>query len=474
MANLLLNTIITVSQKQHNTALKQQPVWYLGFVLWFIMAVVLLPTPLAAAPTEADEQVEHADNLEGLSRDETLCGSTAYRIGDTELCTYGPEEIHTDSTEALHAAAQAGSSVDSIVCEGNGVSGERVQVLYVRAEDQPDHYAENLAFFRQVALEADQIFDQSAHQTGDHRRVRYVTDADCQLDVLHIVIGAAEGDTFTDTVQALRMRGFNEMQRKYLMFMESNIYCGIASSVDDDRPGAENRSNLIPGYARIDRICWSAKAVAHELAHTFGAVQHSAPNASGGWHCTDGHDLLCYSDTPYYPQIQTVCTDSRYRTLLDCNHDDYFHTRPPAGSYLAEHWNLADSAFLIKTPEDHVALPLMKFSVPTVRGQLITGNKVVLSLALLNSSQQQPEDVIQQVEFFQDGISLGVITEAPYEFAWQPTEPGQSTLTALVTDHYGASQTLEPVTVNITSLQVHSQQLERGGIWVTLLPIVSN
>lgn len=480
ISRLSINTIIIASSKHTNIKPKQSAyiVWALGLVLWVTLSIGLLPAPLAAAtlePVEHAERAGHDDLLDaGLLRDEALCGPTAYRIGDTELCTYGPEVIQADPAEALRAAAQASPGHDAIRCEGDGVSGQRVQVLYVRAADQRDRYADSLALIRQVALDADLIFDQSAHQTGDHRRIRYVTDADCQLAVLPVVLHPGEDATFAATVTALRAQGLNKRDRKYLIFMEANVYCGLASAVDDDRPGAANRSNLITGYARVDRTCWSSKPVAHEVAHMLGSVQHSAPNASGGWHCTDGNDLLCYSDTPYFPQIRSVCTDTRYLYLLDCNNDDYFHTNPPADSYLAEHWNLADSAFLIKMPEAHAALPLMRFSVPTAQSQLVANNEIAISVALLNPEPHHSEPLIQHVEFFQEGVSLGRITEAPYELTWQPTAPGHVTLTARVTDRHGFTQTLEPVSVQIMRLNVHSEQLEQGGTWVTLLPMVSN
>jgi hypothetical protein len=75
-----------------------------------------------------------------------------------------------------------------------------------------------------------------------------------------------------------------------------------------------------------------------------GAVLSTAPHPSDAGHCYDESDRMCYKDGP--TPMQQVCpAEDEY--LLDCNNDDYFSTAPRPGSWLATHWNTANSRFLI-------------------------------------------------------------------------------------------------------------------------------
>ncbi|MCH0538911.1 RICIN domain-containing protein [Streptomyces sp. MUM 203J] len=243
--------------------------------------------------------------------------------------------------------AAAGPAGQTVQCEGDGTSGNRVQVVYVHAPGK-DRYAQYLPSFRKWAADADLIYSDSAKVTGGVRHIRYVHAADCTPTVLNMEIPASALGEFSATNRALAAKGLDRRDRKYMIFADAQVYCGIGTFAGDERPGQNNLSNFGPSYGRTDAGCWGGHTAAHELGHNLGAVNNSAPNTSRGAHCTDEWDVMCYSDTPYYPKMRIVCGDRSYENLLDCRNDDYFHTNPRRGSYLDTHWNIANNQFLMR------------------------------------------------------------------------------------------------------------------------------
>jgi hypothetical protein len=244
------------------------------------------------------------------------------------------------------AAPAAGTEVP---CDGDGTSGNRVQVLYVYSgQNRIDEYLES---FRTWSAGINTIYSASAKETGGERSVRFVTEkvgGKCRPTITAVeVSGSAIGD-FGASIDALAAAGFDGKDRKYVMWADVNNYCGIGGFAGDNTKGAENRSNFGPSYGRSDNGCWSPSVAAHELGHNLGAVSNSAPNTSRGGHCVDEYDLMCYSDDPYYPEMVIKCNDRAADEILDCNHDDYYSTDPKPGSFLDKNFNVADNVFLIQ------------------------------------------------------------------------------------------------------------------------------
>jgi hypothetical protein len=271
------------------------------------------------------------------------------------MCTHGPDPAPPGLSvkrpiQPLAAAPTAAGASALAVCEGDGTSGRRVEVLYVHGSTS--RYAQYLETFRSLAEGVDVIFNESARETGGERHVRYVTEnvnGACRPVVRDVQIAdsALNANDWAPLLNAVKAAGYTRTDRKYLQFVDADVYCGIGGFAGDTRKTDANRSNSGPEYARADNGCWSAGVAAHELGHTLGAVNNNAPNASGAAHCVDEWDVMCYKDGPNVV-IQTRCPDRAHDQRLDCNHDDYYHTNPAAGSYLATNFNVADNLFLIK------------------------------------------------------------------------------------------------------------------------------
>jgi ricin-type beta-trefoil lectin protein len=348
---------------------------------------------LAALPADAPEQGLVYDGLQP-ARSGTLCAGS-YALDDV-TCTHGPDpapaglkvrrdvvpvaarspepaapthdgsaappdaEIARDEGgRALTAEAPAlipdaapGEAdfvlgAHDVACEGDGRSGKRVQVLYLSEFGTASRYAAFLGSVRTWSAGADQIFDASAGETGGSRHVRYVTTPQCQVDVTEVQVPRSSLSSLRTTIAALRTLGYNRTDRKYLMFADAHVYCGIATYIADRRPGLGNRNNGGPSYGRVDAGCWSSSMAARELTQTLGAVFVDSPNSSGAGGCLDEFDLLCGKDRSG-KAVRAVCP-RKHENRLDCGHDDYFSTNPKPGSYLARSWNLAQSEFLLRS-----------------------------------------------------------------------------------------------------------------------------
>ncbi|MGH8972804.1 MAG: Calx-beta domain-containing protein [Acidimicrobiia bacterium] len=292
------------------------------------------------------------------------------------LCTHGPdpapEGVDVHEPHPLTAPGRApgillpdppgdapttAAAAPGIACYGNGTDGNRVQALYAFPADRTDRYALALPYIRQWAAEMDAVFQSSASKTGGTRRVRFVTGSNCDLVVEKVPLSAQSDDNFNNTISELAARGYSRSDRKYLVWMDSTVLCGIATYYTDDRPTQNNFNNgnpITPGsVARIDSGCWGLgsrgqSVEGHELMHSLGAVLPTAPNASTLGHCEDDADRMCYADGSPLLVLRTICASDQ-EALFDCDEDDYFHSAPPPGNYLATHWNSASSSFLSAT-----------------------------------------------------------------------------------------------------------------------------
>jgi hypothetical protein len=296
----------------------------------------------------------------------------------TGICTHGPDPAPagTDVRETPSTAevrTNAGLSpipsavnttpgtttaptdgTGAIMCSGDGVTGKRVEVLYVVPADKTDRFETIKDALGQYVIRADRQLNASARETGGSRHWRFVTEADpagsapCILKMTKVAIGSTADDSFDAMISAVKAQGYNRSDRKYLMFGESNVYCGIGTLYGDSQPGQSNINNgSYAQYARADAGCWNY-AEAHELMHNLGGVQKDSPNATPGYHCSDEADEMCYDDDGSGPVVMRNVCSGRDGSLFDCNHDDYFLAGTPAASnYLATHWNTANSAFLI-------------------------------------------------------------------------------------------------------------------------------
>src|SRR5206468_2365285 len=147
---------------------------------------------------------------------------------------------------------------------GGGTDGTRVQLLYVYAADKPNRYSTYAGSFQTWAAAMDAMVNGSAQETNGIRHIRVLTDSNCKPVVTAVQVSATGDDTFDNTVSELRAKGYDLDNRKYLAWVDANVYCGLGERYSDDSPNTSSYTNLNDGaagiggmFARVDTSCWN-------------------------------------------------------------------------------------------------------------------------------------------------------------------------------------------------------------------------
>src|SRR3954454_17842825 len=328
----------------------------------FTLAVLALPT--FGMPHNDPNRLTHRD--------------TRRQLGDVNLA---------DVVSTAQAAAGDGSDgLPSMWC-GNETGGDNAavtpaakaqfKVVYAYAADRADRFAG-----WKDALQADVAVVQRflSAQDGGTKALRFDMGTGCGPQTVDIQVGPLPGprasyvDNFSAVASGVRSALGAASGPRDAIVLADGLSGGtqeyglgewiMGSSGEVHGPAnVHNRGGLTsvlfsrdgapaPGAAKWG---WWPEGMLHEMTHNLGAVQWGAPHSTEPrgqslpqyGHCWQGaHGMCCVEDAGAAHAIQQDCAPlpGAIPQNYDCGRDDYFNPSPPAGSYLATHWNTHYSA----------------------------------------------------------------------------------------------------------------------------------
>lgn len=255
--------------------------------------------------------------------------------------------VDTAADDAAHAFQPAGTPV--------------VKVVYTHPADAPNEAA---AYYPRLAQAVRDAMEYVYLESGDRKSIAFDLGTsegpDC-VDVQRVSLprpsayyvppqGTLSSNRLRDDLAGLL--GPQPSPRNFLVYVPSILNRqagGLAAIPNDDSPsgaayGAGGQFAFVFNFSATgEGAQHAAQEGVHEIFHNLGAIQASAPNSDGGGHCSDGTDLMSFTGARCAALNRPTTSIA---LPLDCGGDDYFSPAPPAGSYLATHWNTYNSPFL--------------------------------------------------------------------------------------------------------------------------------
>lgn len=326
-----------------------------------------------------------------------LCGpGFTTLVGPSRVsCVHSSSDLYDGRLQAAAAVSGRKPTTSPPVCYGDGQTGPRVQLVYGYVAGQRNRAATAVPLISKTIAPRMQAVVKAA-SAGKDLGIRFAFNTGCQgLSVpvvafpASVVKSAVADDQLTAMIDHLQSLGYDRTDRKYQVVWDwwNNAgVCGLGELLAD-APGAGRVHDGVPSVGHTDVTqkagisqtlpiprysavwahvftpqgpdCWQyaqsgAAVEVHELFHTLGAVQLSAPHSDGGGHCTDSPSIMCMGDATGGVAIP-ACARAAVQ-VLDCGNDDYWNPTPVSGSYLdGSPANIAASSYFGPQVQDRLA-----------------------------------------------------------------------------------------------------------------------
>lgn len=324
------------------------------------------------------------------------------------------------SWRSLAPASPAGEALASSWCGDRRraedgtmpTTGPAIKVVYTRPTDLPDRFAQYADLIQDDVRTA---FEYVAGASGGRRTLRFdvgtrcgasyvdITTVDLPHPRSHYIDGKSLGQRYALIHDDVRARAGKPAYTNNMLIYADGLSdgsrtIGVAGMFEDLDAKTANRHDggdlaaIILGNSTVadasPGFAWGTSrktAVVHEISHTLGAVQDSAPGSDGSGHCTDGADVMCDGGG--------VCASEP--RIYDCGGNTYFNPAPAAGSYLAKRRNLYDAHFMCQVgrclPTGGNRSPSPSFVVRSLAGEALGEVPAGARVLLDGSSSSDPE-----------------------------------------------------------------------------------
>ncbi len=304
--------------------------------------------------------------------------------------------MQAKSAARVHINEQQGSCLTNNLAGRRDMTGApKFRVYYAYLEGTPDRSRAAAGWIEAAAKSIESYFRDNSMQRKTLNFDRTTACGGLQIDLVSLMIPqsiqALPGYNLygyvADHIGTVGQRGSVANALVFVDGVQSDFPAAGLSGVADlpqgqPDPGEQLAQMYLTQGSDLSLIFHARYVAVHEILHSLGAVNQQAPNGGSGYHCRQGHDVMCYDDGTFSsPFTNSVCAEQTDINALDCGRDDYWNPDPPQTGWLLGVRNVYLSAFLSSCNQNKVCQTLHndKRAVKITSKLLVRGSRIYLS-----------------------------------------------------------------------------------------------